>query len=106
PVRAMSVPHVGSKLEEIRLKQVRKLSETRKTEQARRLASEAEKIAKILNQDFRNMMAKLEGIRAVASHAGSAGARFGMTFLADTETSAWVEGTAQPGDVDKTARIS
>src|SRR5207253_9240564 len=100
PVCAMLIPFIGSKLEQVRLEQVRKLAEARKTEQARRLASEAEKIAEILNQDFRRMMSKLEGIRAVASHPGSAGARFGSTSSADDDEGIWAEGTAQPGDVD------
>lgn len=105
PVCGVLIPFIGSKLEEVRLGQMRKLSDAKKTEQARRLASEGDRIADILNQDFKSMAAKLEGIRAVASHPGSAGARFGATAGADDSGSAWVEGTFQPGDVEKPTRL-
>lgn len=104
PVCAVLIPFVASKLEEVRLKQVRKLSEARKTEQARRLTSEADKIAEILNQDFRNVMSKLEGIRAVASNPGSAGARFGTASAASDEAGTWIEGTTQPGSIEESDR--
>jgi len=101
PVCAVLIPFIGSRLEEVRLKQARKLNEARKTEQARRLASEADRIAEILNKDFRNVMSKLEGIRAVAAHSGSAGARFGAASNGNDEGGVWVEGITQPGDVEK-----
>jgi hypothetical protein len=100
PVCSTLIPFIGAKLEEVRLKQVRKLSEARKTEQARRLATEAERIAEVLNDDFRSVMSKLQGIRAVASHPGSAASKFGTASGVDKEPSAWVEGTAEPGTVD------
>lgn len=101
PVCSVLIPFIASKLEEVRLKQVRKLTDARKTEQARRLSSEADKIAEILNHDFRNVAGKLQGIRAVAAHPGSAGARFGGRTGSDEEQDAWLEGTAKPGDVEK-----
>lgn len=101
PVCAVLIPFIASKLEEVRLKQVRRLSDARKTEQARRLASEADKIAEILNQDFRNVVVKLQGIRAVAAQSGSAGARFGGRAGSGTEQDAWLEGITNPGDVEK-----
>jgi len=101
PVCTALIPFIGSKMEEVRLGQARKLNEARKTEQAKRLSSEAEKIAEILNQDFRSMMSKLEGIRAVAAHSGSAGARFGSSLGTDDEGGAWVEGAARPGSIDQ-----
>lgn len=101
PVCADLIPFVASKLEEVRLKQVRKLSEARKTEQARRLASEAQKIAEILNEDFRRMVAKLEGIRAAAASPGSAGAKFGTSTGANDEAETWVEGISVPGEIEK-----
>lgn len=104
PVCAVLIPFVASKLEEVRLLKMRKLSEARKSEQARRLASEADKIAEILNQDFRNVMSKLEGIRAVASNPGSAGARFGTASAAGDESTTWIEGTTQPGSIEESDR--
>ena len=81
--------------------QVRKLTEARKSEQARRLAGEAERIAEVLNRDFRNVVARLEGIRAVAASPGSAGARFGATQQGGPEEETWVEGIARPGTLEK-----
>lgn len=101
PVCAVLIPFVASKLEEVRIRQVRKLSEARKSEQARRLANEAKRIAEVLNRDFRNVMAKLEGIRAAASKPGSAGARFGTAMHAGTEEDTWVEGMTQPGTLEE-----
>jgi len=101
PVCAVLIPFLASKLEEVRIKQVRKLSEARKTEQARRLASEAERIAEVLNRDFRNVMSRLEGIRAIAANPGSAGARFGAATVGGPEEETWVEGMAQPGTVEE-----
>jgi hypothetical protein len=101
PVCAVLVPFLASKLEEVRIKQVRKLSEARRSEQARRLASEAERIAEVLNKDFRNVMARLEGIRAVAANPGSAGARFGATMQGGPTEETWVEGIIQPGTLEK-----
>jgi hypothetical protein len=105
PVCSVLIPFIASRLEEVRLKQVRKLSDARKTEQARRLASEAEKIAEVLNQDFRNVMSKLDDIRAVASRPGSAGARFGTAAASDDEAGSWTEGTSRPGDLEKPDQI-
>jgi histidine kinase/DNA gyrase B/HSP90-like ATPase len=100
PVCSTLIPFIGSKLEEVRAKQARKLTEARKTEQARRLASEAERIAEVLNEDFRSVMSKLQGIRAVASHPGSAASKFGTASGVNNDPSAWVEGTEEPGTVD------
>jgi len=101
PVCAVLIPFVASKLEEVRIRQVRKLSEARKNEQARRLASEAQRIAEVLNKDFHNVMSKLEGIRAVASSPGTAGARFGAAMQSGSQEDSWVEGTAQPGKLEE-----
>jgi hypothetical protein len=64
------------------------------------LATEAERIADVLNEDFRSVMSKLQGIRAVASHPGSAASKFGAALGVDNDPSAWVEGTVEPGTVD------
>ena len=101
PVCAWLIPFIASRLEEVRLKQVRKLAEARKTEEARRLGAEAQKIAAILNEDFRRMMDKLLGIRAAAASPGSAGARFGSSSEADDTAETWAEGISLPGDVEQ-----
>lgn len=101
PVCANLIPFIGSKLEEVRQMLGKRLSEQRKSEQARRLAAEADKIAEVLNKDFRNVVSKLDGLKAVTSHAGSATARFGSAGDSGNDASSWVEGTTRPGNVEK-----
>lgn len=106
PVAVVLIAFVASKLEEVRLRQVRKLADARKTEQARRLSSEAEKIAKVLNQDFLNVASKLQGIRAAAATTGNAGATFGKSATAGDEQDLWREGTSLPGQLNQIDRSS
>ena len=100
PVVAVLLGFVGSKLEEVRASLVRKSKEARKTEQARRLAVEADKIAEILNEDFRKISERLHEIRAASSRKGSAQAQFGAQPT-DQGTDDWVRGTQTPGTITK-----
>jgi hypothetical protein len=75
PVVAVLLGFVGSKLEEVRTTLVRRSREARKTEQARRLAAEADKIAEILNEDFRKISERLHEIRTASSRRGAARSR-------------------------------
>jgi Histidine kinase-, DNA gyrase B-, and HSP90-like ATPase len=96
PVVAVLLGFIGSRLEEVRTSLVRKSKEARKTEQARRLALEADKIAQILNDDFRKISDRLHEIRAASSRKGSARAQFGaQTTGEDNED--WARGTQTPG---------
>jgi len=97
PVALALISFIGAKLEEVRLKLVADSRERRKTEQARRLASEANKIADILNADFKNIQQRLETIRA-ASVPGGAPARAGDADAGGTDGDQWVSGTATPGE--------
>jgi len=72
PLIAVLLGFIGSKLEEVRTALVRRSREARKTEQARRLAAEADKIAEILNEDFRKISERLHQIRAASSRKGAA----------------------------------
>lgn len=101
PVVAVLLGFIGSKLEEVRASLVRKSKEARKTEQARRLALEADKIAQILNADFRQVSDRLHEIRAAASRKGAAQAKFGSKE-ADQGDDDWVRGTKNPGFILKT----
>ena len=102
PVVAVLLGFIGSKLEEVRGELVRKSKEARKTEQARRLAQEADKIAEILNDDFRKISDRLNEIRAASSHRGAARAQFGAQ-TADLGTEGWVKGVQTPGFIVKPA---
>jgi hypothetical protein len=98
PVVAILLGFIGSRLEEARASLVRKSKEARKTEQARRLALEAEKIAQILNDDFRKISDRLHEIRAASSRKGSAQAQFGAQAT-DEGTDDWVRGTQSAGSI-------
>lgn len=97
PVAAVLLGFLGSKLEEVRFKLVSRAKEARKTEQARRLARQADKIAQILNEDFRRVSDRLHEIKAASSRMGSAGSQFGSRNTGDKETDSWVRGTQEPG---------
>jgi hypothetical protein len=101
PVCAVLVPFIASKLEEVRLIQVRRLQEARKTEQARRLEQEANRIAELLNRDFETVVSRLDGIRSAAANStsGSVG-RVGAGGAAGSDTGAFVEGVQVAANVD------
>jgi len=97
PVVAVLVPFVGSKLEMVRGELVKRAKEERKNEQSRRLASEAQRIADILNDDFRMVRQRLQEIRAASLRPGDAG-NAGGSVQSGVVPEAWVEGTQAPGD--------
>ncbi len=103
PVVACLLGFIGSKLEDVRAALVRRSKEAHKTEQARRLAREADKIAEILNEDFRKISDRLNEIRAASSRKGAAQARFGAQ-AAEKGAEEWVQGIQEPGDVVTTDR--
>jgi hypothetical protein len=100
PVVAVLLGFVGAKLEEVRATLVRKSKDARKTEQARRLAQEADKIAEILNEDFRKVSERLHEIRAASSRKGAALAQFGAQ-PSDAAQDDWVQGIQTPGLIAK-----
>src|SRR5207249_4284633 len=65
PVVAVLVGFIGAKLEEVRSELAAENKRARQTEQARRLASQSERIAEILNNDFQDQQRRLGEIRAV-----------------------------------------
>ena len=101
PVVVVLLGFLGSSLEQIRRGIARKHKEAQKSEQARRLNSEASKIAEILNKDFRGIQDRLTNVRAAASKSGPATSLFGSSGESGEEESAWVAGIDEPGDVVK-----
>jgi len=101
PVAQVLLPFLGSKLEEVRRLEVKKLRDAQKSEDARRLATEGQKIADILNKDFTNILDKLSDIRSASARSGDVGSNYGGSAGADSEEGVWVEGTEQSGDIDK-----
>jgi hypothetical protein len=96
PLVAVLLGFIGSKLEEVRTALVRRSREARKTEQARRLAAEADKIAEILNEDFRKISERLHQIRAASSRKGAARSQVAAR-AADNEPDEWTRGIETPG---------
>jgi len=104
PVALVLLPFIGSKLEEVRKLQVSKLREARKTEEARRLAAGADRIAEILNEDFRSVMGRLNAIRSASARPGDVNSRFGDSAESGADEGVWVEGTLTPGEVEQPAK--
>jgi hypothetical protein len=96
PVVVVLLGFIGSKLEEARASLVRRSKEARKTEQARRLAAEADKIAEILNEDFRKISERLHEIRAASSRRGAAQSQV-ASKPAGQEPDDWIRGIQTPG---------
>lgn len=100
PVAVVLIGFIGSKLEEVRLLLVKKAKEARRSEQARRLALEADKIAEIINEDFNKIRQQLNEIRAASSGKGSIGAQLGREE-AGNDYEMWVKGSEEAGDIDE-----
>ena len=98
PVVRVLLGFVGSKLEKVRTELVKRWKDARKTEQARRLAEEADKIAEILNSDFRDVQRRLQDIRS-ASARGQAGGKRMAEGSGEGEPESWIQGTTEPGVV-------
>ncbi len=103
PVVAVLVGFIGSKLEEVRSDLVRRAREARRTEQARRLAVEANRIAEILNEDFRKISERLHEIRAASSRKGAASSQV-AALSAGAEADEWTRGVEVPGTLVKMPR--
>jgi hypothetical protein len=103
---AVLIGFIGSKLESVRLGLVREAREARKTEQARRLAKEAERIADVLNADFREIRRRLRDVRVASSPLGAAGAAFGDSAGAGEDDDVWIKGTEELGTVERTDRAT
>jgi hypothetical protein len=101
PVSMALVQFIAPKLDEVRRIQVGKLREIKKTQDARRLSKLAERIAEMLNDDFREVASRLQAIRSAASHTGPIGSRFGATRGTAQEEEGYVQGLEQPGDVEE-----
>jgi hypothetical protein len=100
PVVVVLLGFIGSKLEEVRASLVRRSKEARRTEQARRLAAEANKIAEILNDDFRKISERLHEIRAASSRKGAAQSQVAAKPTGN-EPDDWVRGIETPGILTK-----
>jgi hypothetical protein len=70
PAVAMLLGWISEELEAVRLQLVKEENERRKSEQARKLEKEAQRIARILNEDFAQQETELERARRARNSAG------------------------------------
>ncbi|MCG3776138.1 MAG: hypothetical protein JW395_2987 [Nitrospira sp.] len=102
PVAGSLIGFIGSKLEQVRAELVKATKDARRTEQARRLENQANKIAELLNSDFNSIRERLTNIRTLVSAPGRAGGRFGSTAAGDDAQTGHVAGTTERGITEKT----
>ena len=100
PVVRTLIGFLGSKLEEVRQEQARASREAHKTEQMRRLAQEADKIAEFLNKDFEQLRDRLEQIRSAAASRGPAKSLFGGKGTGSSGDDSWAKGTQERGIIN------
>jgi hypothetical protein len=100
PVVRVLIGFLGSKLEEMRLEQVRASRAAHKTEEMRRLNQEAQKIADVLNQDFRSLRDRLDQIRAASASKGPAKSLFGSQPDGDSNQDMWTKGMQERGVIE------
>jgi hypothetical protein len=104
PIVRMLVGYLGAKLDEVRLEQARASREAHKTEEMRRLAQEAERIADFLNADFSFLKDRLDQIRAASSSKGPAKSLFGTSPDGASAGDLWAKGLQERGEIEKSKR--
>jgi hypothetical protein len=105
PVASVLLGFIGSKLDEVRRELAKEARDARKTEEVRRLMQEADKIADLINQDYRQYCDRLSQIRSATSKPGHAPTIEGGDGSGDETKGTWVEGLTQRGDVTPTYPI-
>jgi hypothetical protein len=101
-VVAVLIGFIGGSLEAVRSQLVAAAREARKSEEARRLAQEADRIAEVLNQDFATVRDRLDEIRAASGSRGVAPGAFGDSAPGGDSDGEWVGGITEPGDILET----
>ena len=91
PVVAVLLGWLSEELEQTRLRLVKKERERRRSEMAKQLAKEAERISDILNEDFAQQEMELELTRRVSKRSGSKS----VSEILDEQGDLW------PGDGDE-----
>lgn len=100
PVVRTLLGFLGSKLEEVRQEHARGSRDAQKTEQMRRLAQEADRIAEFLNKDFEQQRERLDQIRAATASRGPARSLFGADDGGADKSESWTKGTLERGTVE------
>ncbi len=106
PVAAVLVGFIGSKLEKVRTDLVFRAKEARRSEQARRLEIQAQKIAELLNSDFNTVRDRLTNIKTLTAKTGPVGARFGGANSGNENPESWIGGTLRTGRLERNEKES
>lgn len=100
PVAATLIGFIGTSVEAVRSELVARNRERRKEEEFRRLAEQADEIARVLNEDLRDVADRFEDLAAMRRREGDV-ARAGANAGGDDDD-AYVEGDDEPGLLDPT----
>lgn len=105
PTASVLLGFIGSKLDEVRRKLVKESKEAQKTEEARRLAQEAAKLADIINEDYEQYRDRLEKIRSATSRPGNVDALFGNSQQGENDADEYVKGFKQRGILESSTSL-
>lgn len=104
PVAARLIGFLGAKLEQVRGELVREARDASRKEQARRLAEQGDKIAQILNDDFRAVSERLNTIRSASSRRGASAGKGPQEELGTGDADGWVRGTQESGSIERRSK--
>ena len=92
---------VGTSLEEVRKVLLKQKKESLKTEESKRLKEQADKIADLLNSDFKEVNDKILEIRSSTSNFGKLTQK--PAILDEDDENGWVSGLEERGDLNEDA---
>ena len=99
PVAIDLIAFIGTKLEEVRKRLAKRKREASLEEANRELKEQAEKIADLLNNDFKAINEKLLKIKSKRRTTGNMQSDFGGEDNNDDEPDGWVSGIDERGDI-------
>ena len=105
PVASALLGFIGSKLDEVRRELVKESKEALKSEESRRLAQEAAKLADIINEDYEQYRDRLEKIRLATSRPGNVDALFGNGKQGENDSDEYAKGFKQRGTLESSTGL-
>lgn len=99
PVAVSLIGFIGTKLEEVRKKLVKRKRAASQEQANQELKQQADKIAELLNSDFKAVNEKILKIRSTHRTAGNMQSDFGGEVSSDHDPDGWVKGIEARGDL-------
>jgi hypothetical protein len=99
PAAASLIGFVGTKLEEVRKQLVKRKREASREQANQELKEQADKIADLLNNDFKAVNEKILKIRSTRRTTGNMQSDFGGEASNDDDPEGWVKGIEKRGDI-------